>query len=154
MFSGELISIELSWSQEYHYHCKRYANSIIILSESIVLRLKNLTHTGTTVSNVTINKNSISAFKGTKNITISCAITLNTTIGPDYSALNVTWTHNGSQLATMLQPTPSGMAGMLSMFTRVLTINSNTFSDSGKYCCVAAVIGSKMDSVTLNVLGY
>ena len=43
------------------------------------------------------------------------------------------------------------------MFTRILTIDSNELSDSGSYCCVAAVIGSgvsnKMDCVTLNVLG-
>ena len=45
------------------------------------------------------------------------------------------------------------------MFTSVLTIDSNEFSDSGSYCCVvaAAVIGSgdlkKMDCMTLNVLG-
>ena len=58
----------------------------------------------------------------------------------------------------MLQSTPSAMGGMLSdMFTSILTIDSNEFSDSGSYCCVAAVIGSgdlnKMDHVTLNVLG-
>ena len=48
--------------------------------------------------------------KGTNNIIISCAITLNATIGPDYSALNVTWTHNGSQYGqtAVLQSTPSG----------------------------------------------
>ena len=55
----------------------------------------------------------------------------------------------------MLQSTPSGEASR--MFTNVLTIDSNEFSDSGDYCCVAAVIGSgvsnKMDCVTLNVLG-
>ena len=43
------------------------------------------------------------------------------------------------------------------MFTSELTIDSNEFTDSGSYCCVAAVIGSgdsnKMDCVTLNVLG-
>ena len=43
------------------------------------------------------------------------------------------------------------------MFTSVLTIDSNEFTDSGSYCCVAAVIGSgdsnKMGCVTLNVLG-
>ena len=44
------------------------------------------------------------------------------------------------------------------MFTSVLTIDSNEFSDSGSYCCSAAVIGSgdmKMmnDCITLNVLG-
>ena len=88
---------------------------------------------------------------------ISCTITLNNTIGPDYSALNVTWTHNGSQ-STMLQANPSGTNGEpSSMFTSVLTIDSNEFMDSGSYCCVAAVIGSgdsnKMDCVTLNVLG-
>ena len=110
--------------------------------------------TGTTVSDVTINEDSISALKGTNNIIISCAITLNATIGPDYSALNVTWTHNGSQYGqtAVLQSTPSGEASK--MFTSVLTVDSNEFSDSGSYCCVAAVIGSgEMDCITLNVLG-
>ena len=50
---------------------------------------------GTTVSGITIlKKDRMSALKGTN---ISCAITLNTNIGPDYSALNVKWTHNGTQ---------------------------------------------------------
>ena len=88
---------------------------------------------------------------------ISCTITLNNTIGPDYSALNVTWTHNGSQ-STMLQANPSEMSGKPSlMLTSVLKIDSNEFTDSGSYCCVAAVIGAgdsnKMDCVTLSVLG-
>ena len=43
------------------------------------------------------------------------------------------------------------------MFTSVLTINSNGLSDSGSYCCIAAVIGSgvsnKMNCSALNVLG-
>ena len=74
----------------------------------------------------------------------------------------MTWTHNDSQYGQdtgVLQSTQSGMGGMLSrMFTSVLTIDSNEFSDSGSYCCVvAAVIGSghlnKIDCVTLNVLG-
>ena len=43
------------------------------------------------------------------------------------------------------------------MFTSVLTTDSNEFTDSGSYCCVAAVIGSgdsnKMGCVTLSVLG-
>ena len=43
------------------------------------------------------------------------------------------------------------------MFTSVLTIDSNEFTDSGSYCCVAAVIGSgdsnKMSCVILSVLG-
>ena len=114
-------------------------------------------YSGTTVSTVTINENSISVLKGTNNIIISCTITLNNTIGPDYSALNVTWTHNGSQ-STMLQATTTGMSGEpSSMFTSVLMIDSNEFTDSGNYCCVAAVIGSgdsnMMDCVTLSVLG-
>ena len=113
--------------------------------------------TGTTVSTVTISEDNISALKGTNNIIISCTITLNNTIGPDYSALNVTWTHNGSQ-STMLQANPIAISGEpSSMFTSVLTIDSNEFTDSGSYCCVAAVIGSgdsnKMGCVTLNVLG-
>ena len=121
------------------------------------LAFKNLTNAGTTVFGVTINEDSISALKGTNDIIISCAITLNTTIGPDYSALSVTWTHNGSQYgqAAVLQATPSGVAS--TMFTSVLKFDSNESSDSGSYCCVPAVIGSgdlkKMDCVTLNVLG-
>ena len=44
------------------------------------------------------------------------------------------------------------------MFTSVLKFDSNEFSDSGSYCCVADVIESgdlnKMDDcITLNVLG-
>ena len=58
----------------------------------------------------------------------------------------------------MLQATPSGMSGEpLLMFTSELTIDSNEFTDSGSYCCVAAVIGSgdsnKMGCVTLSMLG-
>ena len=112
-------------------------------------------NSGTTVSGVTIlKKDKMSALKGTN---IGCTITLNNTIGPDYSALNVTWTHNygSNEQDTMLQSS-SGEASK--MFTSVLTIDSNEFSDSGSYCCSAAVIGSgdlKMmnDCITLNVLG-
>ena len=149
---SKLISTVLSWSKEYHYHCTRYINSVDTCTELFVSKF----NPGTAVSGVTVNEGSIFALKETKNIDISCAITLNNTIGPDYSALNVTWTHNGSQ-STMLQSTPSRMGGMLSaMFTSVLTIDSNEFSDSGSYCCVAAVIGSGISNkncVTLNVLG-
>ena len=88
---------------------------------------------------------------------INCTITLNNTIGPDYSALNVTWTHN-SPLATMLQATTIALNGARSkLFNSGVAIDSNELSDSGNYCCVAAVIGSgdteKMNCVTLSVLG-
>ena len=114
-------------------------------------------NSGTTVSTVTISEENISALKGTNNIIISCTIALNNTIGPDYSALNVTWTHNGSQ-STMLQATPIAMSGTESKkFSSRATIDSNKFSDSGEYCCVAAVIGSgvsnQMGCSTLTVLG-
>ena len=123
MLSG-LTKTLLSWSRKCYHHCKTYVN--LVLSESFVL--KNLTHAGTTVSSVTMNQDSIYALRGTKSITISCAITLNTNIGPDYSALNVTWTHNGSKYgqAGVLQSTPSGEAS--TEFTSVLTIDSNEFS--------------------------
>ena len=152
--SSEFTSSLLSYSKDYYCHCTRYVE--YTLSTSLT---QYSTHcAGTTVSTVTINEDSISALKGTNNIIISCTITLNNTIGPDYSALNVTWTHNGSQLheqAAVLQATPSGE--LSSLFTSVLTIDGNEFSDSGKYQCAAAVIESgdlvKMDFVILNVLG-
>ena len=110
---------------------------------------------GATVSNVTIKKDKMFALKGTN---ISCTITLNTIIGPDYSALNVTWTNNGSQYGQdTMQLQSSTSRETSTKFTSVLTINSNEPSGNGRYCCFAAVIGSgdsdMMDCVTLNVLG-
>ena len=152
--SSEFTPSVLSYSKDYYCHCTRYVGYTLSTSQTLYS-----THcAGTTVSDVGISEDCISALKGTNNIIISCTIALNNTIGPDYSALNVIWTQNGSQLheqAAVLQATPSGEPS--SMFNSVLTIDGNEFSDSGKYQCAAAVIGSgdlvKMDFITLNVLG-
>ena len=154
--NGRVFTCSVNSSQLYSPGQKSI--TVNVKGMKILIRLSAfMNYSGTTVSAVSINGNSISALKGTNNIMISCVITLNNTIGPDYSALSVTWTHIGTQ-STMLPATPIAMNGKSSsIFTSKLTINSNEFSDSGSYCCVAVVIGSgdtsKMDCITLSVLG-
>ena len=111
-------------------------------------------NTDTSVFAVTIDEDRVAALKGTKNITFICSVTLSAPIGPVHKDLNVTWKHDGSQLAAA-EVVGNGM--ITSLFNSILLLYEVEFSDDGSYCCVASVIGSgtenQMDCVTLSVLG-
>ena len=121
-----------------------------------VIYFVNLLKTDTGVSAVTIHKDSVTALKGTKSITLNCSITLSAPIGPVHRDLNVTWKHNGSKMAAA-EVVGNGTKTL--MFTSTLLLPEVEFLNSGSYCCVASVIGSRSDTenqmgcVTLNVLG-
>ena len=111
-------------------------------------------NTDASVSAVTVDKNKVTALKGTKNITFVCSITLSAPIGPVHKDLNVIWKHDGSKLAAA---EVVGNEMITSLFNSILLLYEVEFSDGGSYCCVASVIGSdtedEMGCVTLNVLG-
>ena len=109
----------------------------------------------TTVLDVKIQRNTLSAIRGTEKVYINSTITLSNPIGPDHSALNVTWLHNGSRL-NMIEHSPSTNQRENINFTSALNISSVEYTSSGNYCCVASVnetTTTKFDCINLTVSG-
>ena len=121
----------------------------------LICMYKILTYAGTTVSQVSIQKSSIFTLRGTVDLKINCSITLSSPIGPDHSALNVTWLHNVSSV-NMIENSLSTNQRENINFTSALSISSVEYTSSGNYCCVASVTGTtttKFDCVNLTVSG-
>ena len=79
----------------------------------------------------------ITALNGTTNVTLTCSIQLNNDIGPDHSALNVSWRSPAS-----IKP---GLLTTMSM-TQQKSFNSTLkiplFTQGQLYCCNASLAGN------------
>ena len=90
---------------------------------------------------------------GTQTHMISCAITLSSAIGPDHSALSVTWQHN-NQTVSHNRVRVSPTQGVSNVFYSNLTLQQVSEHDGGVYNCVASLTGNKAtitDHVELDV---
>ena len=74
---------------------------------------------------------------------MNCTITLISPIGPDHSALNVTWLHNNQSISAsdgtvetrdITAPTNAILSG--------LTLHQISQFDDGQYCCTASIAGN------------
>ena len=90
----------------------------------------------TSISQVSVDPMTIKTLTGTTNVTLTCSIQLNNDIGPDHSALNVSW---WSQAPTK--------PGLLTAVTQIEKSFSSTLkipliTEGGQYCCNASLAGN------------
>ena len=90
---------------------------------------------------------------GTQTHIISCTITLSSAIGPDHSALSVTWQHN-NQLVSHDRVHVFSTQGVSNVFYSNLTLHQVSEHDGGVYNCAAGLTGNETkiaDHVELQV---
>ena len=115
-----------------------------------------MTFAEATVSSVTIVNPPLYVVDGDSNVELQCTVTLSHHIGPDYSALNVTWTHNTSTNHTCPHPQPHGNTQISNTFSCDLTLATVSVTGAGLYTCSGEVTGSnvlQVDSHNLKVEG-
>ena len=90
---------------------------------------------------------------GTQTHIISCTITLSSAIGPDHSALSVTWQHNNQTVSSDIVHVFSAQ-GVSNVFYSNLTLQQVSQHDGGVYNCAASLTGNETkvtDNVELQV---
>ena len=111
--------------------------------------------TDTNVSSVTIDPRNITVITGTSNVAINCTITLNRAIGPNHTALSVTWLGPNLMQHTDVQNIPA-TTDMTKTFHSVLIIQHIASSSAGQYYCEAHLVGKESvqsKSSSIRVLG-
>ena len=90
---------------------------------------------------VSISETNLMVPVGTQTHIISCTITLSSAIGPDHSALSVTWQHNNQTVShDRVHAFPT--QGVSNMFYSNLTLQQVNQRDSGVYNCAASLTGN------------
>ena len=103
--------------------------------------------TDTYVSMVTITANNLMVPVGTNSHLMSCLVTLSSSIGPNISALSISWLHNNRIIDLFLNRfNVSKTFGAQKIFTSSLTLSAIRQHDSGKYCCTASIAGNETKS--------
>ena len=81
---------------------------------------------------------------GTNSHQLTCIVTLSSSIGPNISALSVSWQHNNQPVDTSQDRVQvSEPFGVLSFFSSSLTLSDINQHDSGEYCCTASIRGNQ-----------
>ena len=75
---------------------------------------------------------------------IVCFVTLSSSIGPNISALSISWLHNNRTIEDRVQV--SEPFGAHSLFISSLTLSNISQHDSGEYCCTASIAGNQTKS--------
>ena len=92
---------------------------------------------------------------GTDSHQIDCVVTLSSSIGPNISALNISWQHNNQMISSSLDRYQvSETLGAHTTFSSSLTLSDISQHDSGEYCCTASIAGNQTklnDCVELKV---
>ena len=83
---------------------------------------------------------------GDQNVELQCTVTLSHHIGPDYSALSITWTHNATITHNCSNPQPHGNTQTSNNFTCNLTLAIVSATSAGVYNCSGHIIGSGVTS--------
>ena len=110
-----------------------------------------ITSTDTIVTSATLENNEYSVLNGTPSLDLRCTIILSRPIGPNHSALVVTWLHAGMNVSS--HATQSSSGGPLSnMFISSLRLNTLQNSHEGQYCCHARVHNTTISNNTCATL--
>ena len=110
-------------------------------------------YTDTYIGMVSISDTNLMIPVGTQTHIISCTITLSSAIGPNHSALSVTWQHNNRTVShdrVHVSPTQ----GVSNMFYSNITLLQVSEYDGGVYNCAAGLTGNETklsDHVELNI---
>lgn len=110
--------------------------------------------TDTSVSDVSIVNAPPYFVDGDQNVNLKCKVSLTHHIGPDYSALNVTWSYDNTGISTCSYSQLLGNTQRIFICTLVLA--KVTAERAGLYNCTAHVAGSDTSpgaSLSLQVQG-
>ena len=102
---------------------------------------------------VSISETNLIVPVGTQTHMISCTVILSSAIGPDHSALSVSWQHN-NQTASHDRVHVSPTQGVSNMFYSDLLLQQVSEHDGGVYSCAASLTGNETtiaDHVELEV---
>ena len=89
-------------------------------------------NTDTSISLVSVDPMTITALTGKANVKLTCSIQLTNDIGPDHSALSVSWLTPASTEAGSVSPTQE----------EYKTILNIPIIMKGQYCCNASLTGN------------
>ena len=105
----------------------------------------NILNADTSISQVSVHPMDVTALAGTANVRLTCSIQLTNDIGPDDSALSVSWSSPASTEDGSVPPTPMTQKKIKSTLNIPLIMK-------GQYCCNASLTGkSTMVSACANV---
>ena len=80
---------------------------------------------------------------------IDCLVTLSSSIGPNISALSISWLHNNQTVnisQDRIQVSETLGIGSQDVFSSNLTLSAISEHDSGEYCCTASIAGNQTKS--------
>ena len=100
-----------------------------------------LPFTDTYVSMVVVSMTDLMVPVGTDSYKIDCLVTLSSSIGPNISALSISWQHNNITI-DMFHNVSLGSIP-LTLFDSSLTLSEISQHDSGEYCCTASIAGNQ-----------
>ena len=93
---------------------------------------------------VTVTVNNLMVPVGTDTYQMTCFVTLSSSIGPNISALSISWQHNNQPVDTSQDRVQvSEPFGVLGFFSNSLTLSDISEYDSGEYCCTASIAGNQ-----------
>ena len=93
---------------------------------------------------VTVFVNNLMVPVGTDTYRMTCFVTLSSSIGPNISALSISWQHNNQPVDTSQDRVQvSEPLGVLSFSSNSLTLSDISQRDSGEYCCTASISGNQ-----------
>ena len=113
----------------------------------------------TMLSQVSTDNKSVVALLGAENVKLNCSIKLSNQIGPNFSAILVTWRRNSTTIEKNILLSPrvtENPAGYNDDFISTLMLSSVDYSNNGNYCCSASLAGNvstMTDCLFLNVSG-
>ena len=103
--------------------------------------------TDTYVSSVSVSANNLMVPVGTDSHQIDCFVTLSSSVGPNISALSISWLHNNKIIdVSQDRVQVSETFGAHTTFINSLTLRDISQHDSGEYCCTASIAGNQTKS--------
>ena len=99
----------------------------------------------TALDQVQIGIENIVVLLGTNVVLVNCSISITTSIGPLFNALQVSWLMNGTEQQSNTILTPRDNIEHTNSFTSTLTVDITGYDKTGNYCCIASLAGSDGD---------
>ena len=96
---------------------------------------------------VMIPSNNLIVPVGTNSHQLTCIVTLSSPIGPNISALSISWQRSGQMIRSLhdrTQVSEPEISGENTVNSK-LTLSTISEHDSGEYCCTASIAGNQTE---------